>query len=245
MKKMKDFLLCISIMMLICLTSSCSKDKPTESKSKASPICFTVDGFKVTVHNMWSDSEAHTVNMKGFVSFNSTVSRNNETHKLEWTNIISDYITVLSFDVRIDGRDYSYPKDKCGPKDEISFKLNDKLHSYKESWGSRHHPYGYYVEANDSIPEQYVIVGSKTTADYQANKNRIIIGFVKNNRWDLLILYYDENGNTTDFCSLGIDISILTNKDTVGAQMSASIPGPLESGDNTLSGLVFLVERVR
>lgn len=91
---------------------SCSKKSGTGSDSA---ICFTVGGFVVTVHNMWSDGSAYSVNVQGRISFNREVTRNNETHTLEWTNINNNYNinAVTSFDVKIDGRDYSYPADEC------------------------------------------------------------------------------------------------------------------------------------
>lgn len=114
MKNIKTYLLCILITMLFCFALACKKDEPTETE--ASSICFTVDGFVVTVHNVWSGGQTHTVNVQGLASFDEEVSMGGETHTLEWTNIVNDYGSgvVVSFDVKIDGNDYSYPADKCG-----------------------------------------------------------------------------------------------------------------------------------
>jgi hypothetical protein len=93
--------------------TSCSKDNP--ANPSAPSICFTVSGFNVSVNNMWKNGTAQTENVQGLISFSSTVSTGSESHKLDWTNIKNDYITytVTSFNVKIDGVDYSYPANKC------------------------------------------------------------------------------------------------------------------------------------
>ena len=246
MKNVENYLLCVLMMMLICFILSCDKASPTQSEPNV--VCFTVYGHSVTLHNFWNNGTSYTKNVGGLISFNATITENNETHTLEWTNIISDLNSVFSFDVIIDGEDYSYPRDKCGPTEEIVFKLNGTLYNYLESGGSRPYPWGYYTEAYDYTFEQYNIFGSKTLSDFNACKNKTTISFVKesSDRWDLLINYYDENGTRIFFSSPDIDISILKNRDIIGEQMSASIPGPIISdvNANTLSDLDLLVERV-
>jgi len=234
------------MMMLLCFIFSCEKDSPTQPE--ANVVCFTVDGHTVTLNNFWNDGTSYTKDLEGRISFDETTSRNNETHTLEWTNIIGDNNNVFSFDVTIDGKDYSYPSDKCGPIEQIVFKLNGQLYNYLESGNSRPYPWGDYTEAHDYTPEQYNIFGSKTVSDFNTGKNTITISFINSggNNWFLLIYYYDENGNSISFSSSVNDISILKNRDAIGEQMSASIPGPIISYDtpDTLSDLDLLVERV-
>lgn len=246
MKNIENYLLCFLMMMLLCFILSCEKESPTQPEANA--VCFTVDGKVVTLHNFWNNGTSYTKDLEGRISFYETTTRNNETHTLEWTNIVSDYNFVFSFDVTIDGEDYGYPRDKCGPIEEIVFKLNGKLYNYLESGDRRPYPWGDYTEAYDYTPEQYNIFGSKTNSDFGSGKNTITISFVKwsGDKWGLLIYYYDENGNSISFSSPDIDISILKNRDAIGEQMSVSIPGPIISYDNadTLSNLDLLVERV-
>ncbi|MGD0338200.1 MAG: hypothetical protein ABSB78_05375 [Bacteroidota bacterium] len=176
---------------------------------------------------------------------------NDETHTLKWTNIKNDYgwQTVAGFDVNIDGKDYSYPKNKCGGQNVITFKLNGKSYEYYECCVNLNYPHGRYTEAFDYTPENYEIWGSLTSnADAQGVKNTINIVFLNTHidtKWSLMIMYYDENGNIIYFDST-VDISILKNRDDIGGQMSSSIPGPLLSLDKktTLSDLYFFVERV-
>lgn len=238
--------------MLCCLMVSCSKKNPTESPDGANSICFTVNGFEVKIHNMWNNGSDYSKNVQGLLSFDATISMNNETHTFKWTNIKNDYgrSTVISFDVNIDGKDYHYPKDKCGGQNVITFKLNGKSYEYYECCiGSYSYPYGVYTEAYDYFNEQYNIWGSMSfNADPEGIKNAIEISFVKggsSTQWWLWIRYYNELGNSISFDTT-VDISVLQNRNNIGGQMSASIPGPFISNDNssTLSDLHFLVELV-
>lgn len=246
MKNVKNYLLCVLMMMLICFILSCDKASPTQSEPNV--ICFTVDGHSVTLSNFWNDGTSYTKNVRGLISFNATTTRNNETHNLIWTNIVSDYNRVYSFNVKIDGEDYSYPRDKCGggPEYKIEFKLNGTTYRYEEACGQPYYPYGYYHAARGNMPEQYNIIGSETIADCNANKNTIMINFSNVNGWLLGIHYYDANGNSINFNTLNVDISILQNRDAIGEEMSASISGPIQTHDgaNTLSDLSFSVERI-
>ena len=90
---------------------SCSKKSTEPDKA----ICFNVSGFNVYVHNMFSSGYTHHVNVQGLASFDETVSVDSETHSLEWTDITNNYdiFAVTSFNVKIDGKDYSYPADEC------------------------------------------------------------------------------------------------------------------------------------
>ncbi|MCX6134384.1 MAG: hypothetical protein NTU47_11280 [Ignavibacteriales bacterium] len=92
---------------------SCSKDNPADPSSQS--VCFTVSGFNVSINHMWKNGRAQTENLQGQVSFSSAVSTAGESHNLDWTNIKNDYTihVVTSFNVKIDGIDYSYPADKC------------------------------------------------------------------------------------------------------------------------------------
>ncbi|HEY4612492.1 MAG TPA: hypothetical protein VII11_05880 [Bacteroidota bacterium] len=104
----------MAVVMLTGLFTACSEDEATEASS-ASSICFSVDGFNVTVRNLWSGGGSYSTNVQGLAAFSETVSQNNETHSLQWTNIQNNYTTytVTSFNVKIDGKDYSYPANRC------------------------------------------------------------------------------------------------------------------------------------
>ena len=94
---------------------SCTKDNPADSPASAPSICFTVSGFNVSVNHVWKNGTAQTENVQGLASFSSTTTAGGESHKMDWTNITNDYTlyTVTSFNVKIDGVDYSYPANKC------------------------------------------------------------------------------------------------------------------------------------
>ena len=96
----------------LCFTLSCGS--PTQPSAKES-ICFTVSGFNVSIANMWRSGAVHRSDVQGLTAFTETTSSGSETHTLEWTNIQNNYttFTVTSFSVRIDGRSYSYPANKC------------------------------------------------------------------------------------------------------------------------------------
>ncbi|MBN2031249.1 hypothetical protein JW824_13525 [bacterium] len=113
----KKFLHVMFALILFSSMLCCDKKNPSEAEEQDqdSSLCFTVDGFDITVHNLWSYGGSYTVNCQGIVSFKVVTSVGNESHTLEWTNISNNYntFTVDSFNVKIDGKDYSYPKDKC------------------------------------------------------------------------------------------------------------------------------------
>jgi len=102
-----------ALVLFFAFYTSCNKDNPADSSVPS--ICFTVSGFNVSVNHMWKNGTAQTENVQGLISFSSTVSTGGESHKLDWTNIKNDYTayTVTSFNVKIDGVDYSYPANKC------------------------------------------------------------------------------------------------------------------------------------
>jgi hypothetical protein len=247
MKYSKNFILSVS-MMQFCWLLSCHS--PTESSANKNRICFTVDGFVVTIHNFWKDGSSYAQDVYNRVSFSQTIKKNNETHALQWSNIEGEYgqNTLRSFNVTIDGKAYSYPKDMCGAQNKITFTLNGKSHQYLECAAEKPFPYGQYTSSFDYTPEQYNIWGSESVTDGRNSKNTINICFINIQNgasWQLWISYWDQNGHNIIFSS-AVDISLLKNRDQVGAQVSASLPGPFVSDDksNTLSGLSFAVETI-
>ena len=112
-KKLVPIVECAALVLFVAFYTSCKKDNPVEPSAPS--ICFTVSGFNVSVNHMWKNGSAQTENVQGLISFSSTTSTNSESHKMDWTNIKNDYttFTVTSFNVRIDGVDYSYPANKC------------------------------------------------------------------------------------------------------------------------------------
>lgn len=236
----------LMIMLLLGLIVSC--DNPTEPKKDATrndAICFVVYGHTVTVHNFWDNGDSYSDDIGGRISFDQTTSRNNEAHTLEWTNIVSDQNRAYSFDVKIDGEDYSYPKDRCSLEDEIVFAINGEFFNYREGCGRRSYPHGFYIGASDYTSEQYQIIGSATTADCEDSKNTITISFIKYSNWELAVIFYDGAGDTSYFFT-PIDTSMVEFADTVGEQISADIPGPITSSDgaSTLTDLSFRVEMI-
>ena len=101
-------------LLILFYSISCGGDSPS-APSSASSICFNVSGFNVSVANLFRNGTPYSVNVQGLTGFNETVSQNNETHSLQWTNIRNNNTTrtVDSFNVRIDSRDFSYPADRC------------------------------------------------------------------------------------------------------------------------------------
>lgn len=243
---------CVLLLMVFHL-SGCSEDDATGPDNPS--VCFTVSGFEVTIYNMWEDGSDWSKNLRGYVSFNQTVSMNDETHSLDWSNIENNYTLnrTTAFDVKIDGTNYSYPEDACEgeePPEEatnyISFKVDGTQYFYEESDGQPGHPNGYYYPEQGSRPEQYIIVGALTSGISQPVSSKIIIGFINANGWFVDIIFYDENANILSFRLPSIDISVLQNRDNIGQQMTAKITTPINSPDteSVLTDLEFSVERI-
>jgi hypothetical protein len=243
---MKSIAVYFSVVVLIMLFGvyGCSEDNPTEPKT----ITFSVDGFNVSIYNMWGDGSVHTENLQGLISFDQTVSRNNETHILKWTNIVCNYNQncVVSFNVNIDGKDYRYPDGapSNGAEYEVKFMINDTNYSYKESCGYVNHPYMIYLPAEGGGLEQYSVLASETNADCMSGTNTIVISFVNNPTWHLNIVYMDEYGENLFFFGPNVNIAILTNRAVVGGHVTFSITGPITTYDNnyTLSNLFVSAE---
>ena len=113
--KSNNLLYMILILLLISFTHfSCKRD---------SSICFSVTGFKVDIHNLLKDGSTITQDLKGIKSIRNEVYELVEpgnwdsaiSHIISWDNVTHDYSnnTLASFDVLIDGKHYSYPKNKC------------------------------------------------------------------------------------------------------------------------------------
>ena len=101
-----------AVLAVLCVVS-CGGGSPAAPSS--SSICFSVSGFNVTIPNLFKGGGSYNTNVEGLAGFTQTVSQNNESHSLVWTNIQNNYTTrtVDSFNARIDGKDYSYPANRC------------------------------------------------------------------------------------------------------------------------------------
>ncbi len=105
----------VGALMLIA-TQACGGGGGDESTGPSqAAICFSVNGFDVTVANLWNGGGSQTVNVRGLAAFDQTISRGSESHTLQWTGIQNNYTTqrVDAFNVRIDGRALSYPANRC------------------------------------------------------------------------------------------------------------------------------------
>ena len=103
---------CATLALVTALCASCSSNNPA---GPSASICLSVSGFYATVNHVWRGGGNQTENVQGLISFNSTVSSNNETHVFQWTNIVNNYttFTTTSFNVNVDGVNYSYPANRC------------------------------------------------------------------------------------------------------------------------------------
>ena len=76
--------------------------------------CFTVEGNKITVNRLFADGKPHVEDVEGMPSQSSMVSRGPEAHNLIFMKIKRDGAkNVSAFEVKIDGKNYEYPKDMC------------------------------------------------------------------------------------------------------------------------------------
>ena len=75
--------------------------------------CFTVDGEKVSVNNLFKDGKPQVVELD-MPSISTIASRGSESRNMIFTNIKRDAKkTVTAFSAKIDGKDYAFPKDSC------------------------------------------------------------------------------------------------------------------------------------
>jgi hypothetical protein len=198
---------------------------------------------------MWSDGSVHEVDVQGRLGFDQTVTRNNETHSLSWSNIVCNYQQncVIRFDVKIDGKNYYFPEGRGDEPAEykIEFILNDTSYTYLASCGYLEHPYMYYLPKTDQYAEQYNIIGSNTSDDCKENINTIIIGIVNNNGWQVNILHFNES-ESVYFYLAEFNISLLTNKDIAGGHVTFMISGPIQNfdGSQTISDIFVSAENL-
>ena len=82
----------------------------------AAAPCFTVSGEKASVHNVFKDGKPHVVELD-MPSVSTMASRGPEASNMIFTKIKRDEKkNVTAFSAKIDGKDYSYPKDACPKK---------------------------------------------------------------------------------------------------------------------------------
>lgn len=81
----------------------------------AAAPCFTVSGTKVTTQNLFATGAPHLIDLEDLPSVSTISSRGSESHNLIFMKIKRDAAkaNVLSFSVKVDGKDYEYPRDVC------------------------------------------------------------------------------------------------------------------------------------
>jgi hypothetical protein len=107
---------CILLLACIIIVScwSCSENNPAGPEKE--PVCFTVSQYTatVTVDHFWNSGASQQIDLSGGATEGTvTVTRENESHTLHFTNIYKISGVIQSFDVVIDGKSYSYPENKC------------------------------------------------------------------------------------------------------------------------------------
>lgn len=81
--------------------------------------CFLVSGTKVSVHQLFAgDGKVKTIDLEDMPSVSTMDSRGSEAHNLIFMNIKRDAAkkNVLSFSVKVDDKNYEFPKDACPKK---------------------------------------------------------------------------------------------------------------------------------
>jgi hypothetical protein len=81
----------------------------------AATPCFTVSGTKVTTNNLFATGGPHLIDLEDLPSVSTIASRGPESHNLIFMKIRRDAAkaNVTSFSVKVDGKDYEFPKDAC------------------------------------------------------------------------------------------------------------------------------------
>jgi len=242
----------ILLSLLLCVLS-CKEESPTES---APPITFSIDGHKVTVHNLWKSGGSHTANTEGLISFIETVTRDNESHTLEWSNIVHEWLAVTRFDVVIDGKDYRYPEPVRGnlPYDLIRFRLNGVNYDYRSAYSEDSKPYAMYTPADTALHrrETYYLIAARSVDDHKNRINFLTIMAVNYplppyyySSWRINFLNTDNSGVTNNIAGGTVDIAELIGRGTVGAQIWGRLPGPFIDGTDTVSNVEFSVKRIQ
>jgi len=135
----------------------------------------------------------------------------------------------------------------------IIFTIDGTEHTFKYSSAPYNRAYGYFIpedlSGENDIYNQYDMLGSESSADYQNQRNTLIIGFVEDkddSHWDLVISYYiTGSSDYYQFNVDNIDLNLLINRNTIGAQMTFSYAGPIQTYDtlHAITNIDCSVER--
>jgi len=123
-------------------------------------------------------------------------------------------------------------------------------HTFRFSTAPNNGAYGYFVaEELPAIHNQYNMVAAKSSVDYQNSRNMIIVGFIEGDPgvWDLIIAYFITGpGDRYQFEIDDIDLALLINRDTIGAQMTFTYSGSITSNDtfHTITNIDCSAERM-
>jgi len=76
-------------------------------------ISFNVSGNTVGVYSFWNDGQAEFFDLRGHTVYTGSITMGSETHHYYFSNIerAGDtlYDDIISFDLELDGKHYSYP----------------------------------------------------------------------------------------------------------------------------------------
>ncbi len=138
------------------------------------------------------------------------------------------------------------------PENSISFTLNGIQYLFTESAGLSDRPYAVgYTQEGQEVPYRYAIRGSATAADAADGTNTFNMNIFSRGDWGISAYLVMNDLQTEIWFTIDpvpaawID-TFITNRDDVGRQFTASMPGPFSdsSAAYTLENVVISVERL-
>ncbi len=138
------------------------------------------------------------------------------------------------------------------PENAISFTLNGIRYLFTESADLSDHPYAAgYTDVGQENPYRYEIQGSATAADAAAGTDTLTLNITNRGDWGISARLVLVDPQTVIWFDIGtvpaawID-TFITNRDDVGRQFTASMPGPFRDGSSsyTLEDVEVSVERL-
>jgi hypothetical protein len=76
-------------------------------------VSFLVSGNRVVVMPFWDNGQSEGFDLRGHTVYTGSITQNGETHHYYFSNIERDgdtlYDDIISFDLELDGKNYSYP----------------------------------------------------------------------------------------------------------------------------------------
>ena len=99
------FFLFIILGVFSIMNNGCEKD---EDK-----ICIDVDGYYITIKNLYSDGHEVVLNAYGYSFFEADYDHDGNVHHIVYSNFTFDNSSVTGVNIVIDDKNYNYPKNKC------------------------------------------------------------------------------------------------------------------------------------